>query len=375
MNTDKNKDRLVDMLLWELVGQETPPDMRERVLQAAIEQRQLERMVSRKPIQRALVKTQFKRLKAPALAIAAILTLLCIAGALFQSQSVSASRTPILTSAEGEVSRDLGIVLPGETLSTGSNSSAKLTYRDGSVVELTPGSTIVITSLSRWNSSKGIKVLSGEIHAEIAPQPSGHPFLLNSQDARVEVVGTEFSFGLRNDNTRLEVMEGAVRFISRETGREALVKTGFLAEAGKSGFRHEKIPLPGIIRFTLMNAETDQPMSGEPLASGEVISLSALPTKKINIRADYEGEAPFKVITILTRQDGRATGLSSHASAPQEHPPFFVAGDHWKGGQPDDCKPWTPRPGIYQLSAEAIYPEDSDIVEPEPLFIQFRITK
>lgn len=375
MNTDEKNDRLVDMLLWELVGEETPPDVRKKVLEAAAKHRKFTPVVSRKPVLRALGRPQFKRSKAPMFAIAAILTLLGIAGVLFQLQRISTAHTPVLASVSGTVNRAAGAISPGEMLVTGADSSAKIIYQDGTTVELSPETTIMVTRLSYWDRSKAIEVIKGSIQADVSRQAAGKPFALTAGDARAVVVGTKLSFGTVDDRTRLEVTEGAVRYTSLITGREALVKTGFFAESGKSGFRHEKIPVPGIIGFTLMNAKTDQPIRDEPLVNGEKISLSSLPTKKINIRADYEGEAPFKVRTILTRRDGRATGLPSHSSEPHEHPPFFVAGDHWAEGRPDDCQAWTPRPGVYQLSAEAFYPEDSGIDSPKPLNIQFRITE
>jgi hypothetical protein len=55
-------------------------------------------------------------------------------------------------------------------------------------------------------------------------------------------------------------------------------------------------PLPagqtlGIGSFTLINADTDQPIAGfDPILPGATITLSALPTTNLNIRANFLGE-------------------------------------------------------------------------------------
>ena len=197
--------------------------------------------------------------------------------------------------------------------------------------------------------------------------------VFSSVDARAEVVGTRLSFHLNEDRSRLEVSEGAVRFVPRVGGREVLVESKYFAESGRSGFRHEKIPVPGILRFTLMNAETDHPIREQALIPGETIFLSSLPTKKINIRADYEGDPPDSVKISIRRHLDNPTGLPPHASKAQDQPPYFVAGDHWADGRPEDCAAWTPPAGLYHLSAEAVYADAEKQALSEPLKITFTV--
>ncbi|MFC7335938.1 FecR domain-containing protein [Haloferula chungangensis] len=370
MKQEDKYDRLVDLLLSESVGGKEPPDVRERVLKAADE---LPRVAAplRRPVPWA---PPVKRSKAPAFAMAAILTLLGIAAVLIQLQHISTARTPMLSELSGSVSRPLGAIPPGGSLSTGSNSTATVSYQDGTKVAISPESTVVVTERSRWDRAKGLEIVAGGIEADVTPQAAGNPFVVASKHAHAEVVGTKFSFDLRGDRSRLEVSEGAVRFISRRADREALVKEGHFAESGKSGFLHEKIPVPGIIGFTLMNADSDEPIREVDLGDGSRIALASLPTRNINIRADYEGAAPASAIMSLSRHDGRPTGLPPHAVNAHEHPPFFVAGDHWADGRPNDCAAWTPRPGIYRLKAEAVYSDDRKESPGEALEIHFTIT-
>jgi hypothetical protein len=197
--------------------------------------------------------------------------------------------------------------------------------------------------------------------------------VISSSDAHAQVVGTRLSLHINDDRTRLEVSEGAVHFVPKNVGSKVLVKAKHFAEAGKSGFRHEKIPVPGITRFTLMNAETDQPIREQALIPGETIYLSSLPTKKINIRADFEGDPPDSVKLSIRRHFDNPTGLPPHASKAHDHPPFFVAGDHWADGRPDDCAAWTPPSGLYHLTAEAVYADADKQAISKPLKITFQI--
>ena len=153
------------------------------------------------------------------------------------------------------------------------------------------------------------------------------------------------------------------------------MERGYFAESGRLGFRHEKIISHGITRFTLMNADSDQPLRQEPLTDGETISLSALSTANINIRADYEGEPPSMVQISLNRLDEGPTGLPAHASQAHEHPPYFVAGDYWADGRPEDCHAWIPRPGRYRLRAEAFYTDTRRGNPGKPLQIDFTIAE
>jgi hypothetical protein len=236
----------------------------------------------------------------------------------------------------------------------------------------------VVTERSPWEKSKEIEVVKGSVRAMVAPQPEGSPMILTSRDARAEVIGTKLSFWIDEDRTRLEVQEGSVRFVPQSEGDAVLVSSGLFAEAGSAGFRTGEIRVPtvhGITGFTLMNAETDRPIRDRMLADGETISLASLPTQSINLRAEFEGEPPTLVHLSVTRDDNGDTGLPPHVSYGQKHPPFFVAGDFWAEGRPEDCRSWTPRPGLYQFSATTIYGESDREYPTPPLDLKIRFTE
>jgi hypothetical protein len=366
-------DRLVDMLLSEHLGGETPPDVRARVLEAA--EKLPPSPLRQMPARRLTVLRPVRKSRAPILAAAAAVTLIAAIGAGLHLRGIAHARTPVLTGFEGTVNRSSGPIHSGENLGTGPSSKAVLRYPDGTVVELAPETTIMVAKRSPWDRSKGLQLLTGKLVSEVSPQPSGRPMVLRTSDATAEVLGTNLSFEKNANRARLEVNDGAVRFICQNGEGNVLVESGSFAEAGVTGFRHGQIVTPprrGITSFTLMNADTDKPLRAEPLANGERISLSSLPTRNLNIRADYEGDPPESVKIAIHRHMGNPTGLQPHTSETHQHPPYFVAGDHWADGRPEDCAAWTPPTGLYHLEAEANYP-DGELVP--PLRIRFYFTK
>lgn len=367
-------ERMVDLLLCELVGREEPPDVRARVREAAEGMKGLRGIPARSVV--PLPST--RRSKAPALAIAALVALLATAAVFVQIRRVAVARTPVVTEISGEVSFPASRLSGGDRLTTGPSARAVLTYRDGSVVVLGPDSSVMIGKSPVWDRSKLIEMEAGSLRATVVPQPEGNPLVIDSGDATATVVGTLFSVDRDAVCSRLEVTEGSVRFDPHSGEPDVLVEAGHFAEAGRSGFRHGKIappPRAGITHFTLMNADTDQPLREEPLTHGETLVLSSFPTDRINIRADYEGDPPISVETHIRRHMGNPTGLGVKEQTVHLHPPYFVAGDHWAEGRPQDCAAWTPPPGLYHLTAEVVYADPERQALADPLTVTFRVSR
>ena len=108
----------------------------------------------------------------------------------------------------------------------------------------------------------------------------------------------------------------------------------------------------GVTGFTLMNADTDQPVAGfDPLVDGAVVNLALLPTTALNIRADTTGSTGAISFVL----NGRLYRVESV-------PPYALAGD--RNG---DYRPWTPSPGAHTLTAT---PEDGT-----PATVSFTVTE
>lgn len=358
MSPSEFDDRLVDVLLHEILGNDSPPDVRPAVMAAIQEQvlpslGNIARPALRKPPRRRVRPSRF-----PAFAAAAALVLLSSVLALVLQRYVSQARTPILAKTSGQVSQSHGQLLPGTVLTTASDSVAFLSFPDGSSIEVGPDTTLIATRRHLFDGAKSLELVAGRVDAQVAPQPEGNPMRLSSAEANVEVVGTRFSLARDTSQTRLEVVEGAVLFASRSENRSTLVGGGRFAEAGADGFEEGVIqanPERGITGFTLMNALTDLPLRDSPLADGESVSLSSLATTEINIRVDYAGDPPVSMRISVSREDGGDTGLPGRMANPQKYPPFFAAGDHWADGRPNDCAAWTPAPGHYRIHVAATF--------------------
>ena len=379
MNPDDHRDQLIDMLLREVVGGETPPDVRERVLAAAGKMpAKPMTQKNQSPARSVIQRPSSSRSSRPIVAMAALLAVMGVAMVFVHSREIAKARTPAVAHVSGSVDRSAATLRPGESVSTGARSSALLTYPDGTAVELEADTTLRMSPRSWRDRSKGLDLVTGRIRADVAPQGTGSPMALTAGHAKAEVIGTKLSFQHDDERTRLEVTEGTVRFIPEAGDLAVLIKSGLFAEAGKSGVRSGTItaaPRRGIVRLTLMNADSDEPLREAALSDGEVISLAALPTRNINIRADYDGEAPASVRIGVTRADGQFTGLRASTSEDQTHPPFFAAGDHWTEGRPKDCRAWTPPAGLYRITAKASYAGGAASDQDKPLEMKFRITE
>lgn len=115
------------------------------------------------------------------------------------------------------------MLLAGETLATGNvASSAVLRLTDGTRITLAGN-----TSLQLRPRATGQQVVvdAGQITARVEPQPAASPLWVNTQDAEVQVLGTEFQLSAAEGLTRLDVTEGKV-LITQLCDRQSLQVSG-----------------------------------------------------------------------------------------------------------------------------------------------------
>jgi hypothetical protein len=123
-----------------------------------------------------------------------------------------------------------------------------------------------------------------------------------------------------------------------------------------------------IVGFTLMNAETNLPISGyNPIANGAVINMAALPTQKVNIRANTNSAIVGSVKFDVSSNNG-----GSNTSRNENAAPYALFGD--AGG---NYSSWA-APGIqaghnYQLAAKAYEASNLQGKEIGNLAIQFSL--
>jgi DNA-binding beta-propeller fold protein YncE len=93
-----------------------------------------------------------------------------------------------------------------------------------------------------------------------------------------------------------------------------------------------------VVSFTLINADTDQPIAGfDPLLNNATIQLSTLPTKNINVRANTN---PSIVGSVRFGFDGNTSFQT------ENYIPYALASD-----DDGNYRPWTPSIGSHTISA------------------------
>ena len=94
---------------------------------------------------------------------------------------------------------------------------------------------------------------------------------------------------------------------------------------------------PAVISFTLINADTDQPIAGyDPLVNGALLNLATLPTRHLNIRANTNPPTVGSVQFLLNGRPYMTEDIVPYAFATD------LNGDY---------QSWTPAPGHYTVTA------------------------
>lgn len=179
-----------------------------------------------------------------------------LAGPLLQSASWraegAASGDPVatLSSLTGEVWRtdaaqkssqatSAQSVYPGDRVRVGEEAAAELTLADGSRVVL--GARSVLHFDPTGPAGKALRLECGSAAVEAAPQPAGRPLVIDTEQARLTVLGTRFRLYAGQGDSRVELEEGKVQFERRSDGTSVEVGAGQYAVAA-NGSRPSQPP-------------------------------------------------------------------------------------------------------------------------------------
>lgn len=123
-------------------------------------------------------------------------------------------------------------------------------------------------------------------------------------------------------------------------------------------------PLVGatVARFTLIDADTDQPVPGqETLLDGAVLNLALLPHRRLSVRAETTGGT---VGSVRFAYDGNPTHHTENFQ------PYALAGDAADG---TDYLPWEPQVGDHHLTATPFSGAQATGVAGKPLTVRFTV--
>ncbi len=253
----------------------------------------------------------------------------------------------VVVGADGQApARQKRPLLSGQTVQVIGRGAADLRFPDGTRVEVQGDAAVAFPAAP--DAVARLEVKEGRVLADVARQPAGKPFVFATAEAEAVVLGTRLAVTAIPGLTRLDVYQGRVRLDRRQDGAVVTVGAGQYAIAEKGRPMEAIGPVavvprrPGaaaVASFTLINADTDQPVSGfDPLIDGAVLHLDRLPTRNLNVRANT---VPAQVGSVQIALDGRPFKNA------EWRVPYALYGDSVKG----DYAAWAPAPGEHVLTA------------------------
>jgi hypothetical protein len=116
--------------------------------------------------------------------------------------------------AGAAVDAQRGLALaPGDTVQAAG--TATLRRADGSSLVLAAGARLAI---SAGGGGMGLRLEHGDLEADIAPQPAHRMLVLDTPQARIEVIGTRFTLAAAATRTRLDLEHGVIRLTRLSDG-------------------------------------------------------------------------------------------------------------------------------------------------------------
>jgi ferric-dicitrate binding protein FerR (iron transport regulator) len=232
----------------------------------------------------------------------------------------------------------------GDEISTADTGSMSFQFSgEATSVEVAANTTLVIDV----TNGKLIDIKLGGITAVAAKQPSDKPLIVKTPRASSTVLGTTFAVATDADLCRLTVAKGKVR-MRRNDGATIDVDGGYYAIAA-ADLTLKAYPITiatqssganAVLSFTLINAETGQPIGGfDPLIDGTVLNLAKLPTRMLNIRANTTADVGHVQFGYDDEHNYHIEGIS----------PFSLARDQQQIGK--GYFKWTPAKGSHRLIA------------------------
>ncbi|WZB73667.1 FecR domain-containing protein [Achromobacter insuavis] len=106
---------------------------------------------------------------------------------------------------------------------TGTGERRELRLADGSRVWLNTGTALQVRYQDNMRS---LALLAGEILIETAPDAQGRPFFVQTRFGRLQALGTRFTVRLTDQQTRLDVFDGAVEILTQYGGQRRIEAGG-----------------------------------------------------------------------------------------------------------------------------------------------------
>jgi len=105
-------------------------------------------------------------------------------------------------------------VQAGDNVTVADDDEVLLRYADGTEIRLAgPAELVVGLSMQR---GKRLSLTNGTVLADVAPQPAGHPLIIQTPQTIVRVLGTRFELSTDENESQLHLEEGRVELVRGE---------------------------------------------------------------------------------------------------------------------------------------------------------------
>ena len=129
-------------------------------------------------------------------------------------------------------------MIEGDVVATSGSAAVALEYPDKTTVRISDSSSLLLQPAAlKDEAGIAIELTQGELDANVVPQPPGHPMIVMTPHGRAAIVGTRFKLSASATQSKLDVIEGKVRFSS------ALKAESVLVEKGQSAVLTPGVPL------------------------------------------------------------------------------------------------------------------------------------
>jgi hypothetical protein len=194
---------------------------------------------------------------------------------------------------------------------------------------------------------------AGEVYAVYLPEATS--------SGTLDLSGTSGSFQKRWYNPRTGDFEGTAEMLNGGGSISLGAPPDSPAEDWVVLLKKTSSTSPGqgVTGFTLINADTDQPIM--PLTNGATINLATLPTDNLNIRADTD---PATVGSVRFAYDGSSNYMTENAA------PYALAGN-----RSANYYPMTPSAGPHEITATPYTGSRGSGTQGTPLTVAFTVTE
>jgi len=127
-------------------------------------------------------------------------------------------------------------LVESQTISTPTGGEYKIVLSDGTKVWLNAATVLQYPTSFRERTERRVKLVSGEAYFEVA-KDQNHPFIVESKNQDLTVLGTHFNINTYNKNVSTTLLEGSVKLDTKNDFTSVILKPGEESIADGAGFK------------------------------------------------------------------------------------------------------------------------------------------